>query len=59
MKQTINTGRTMIKIKNYHLFVVDVEYTKNLHKLHSDLSFLPERIKINKCTKFACNLNDR
>ena len=53
-------------IKNYdeeddtgYLFVVDVEYPKNLHKLHSDLPFLPERMKINNCTKLVCNLNDK
>ena len=53
-------------IKNYdeeddtgYLFVVDVEYPKNLHKLHSDLPFLPERIKIDKCTDLVCNLNDK
>ena len=27
--------------------------------LHNDLSFLPERIKINNCTKLVCNLNDK
>ena len=37
---------------------VDVEYPKNLHDLHSDLPFLPERFKINKCSKFVCNLYD-
>ena len=42
-----------------YLFVVDVEYPKNLHKLHSDLSFLPERMKINKCTKLVCNVQDK
>ena len=35
---------------------VNVEYPKNLHDLHSDLPFLPERMKINKCSKLACNL---
>ena len=53
-------------IKNYdeesdigYLFVVDVEYLKNLHMLHSDLPFLPERIKINKWDKLVCNVNDK
>ena len=27
--------------------------------MHSDLPFLPERIKINKCSKFVCNLYDK
>ena len=53
-------------IKNYdeesdigYSFVIDVEYPKSLHKLHSDLPFLPDRMKINKCTKLVCNLNDK
>ena len=40
-------------------FEVDVEYPKDLHGLHSDLPFLPERTKINKCSKPDCNLYDR
>ena len=53
-------------IKNYdedsdkgYILEVDVEYPKNLHDLHSDLPFLPERMKINKCSKLACNLYDK
>ena len=38
---------------------MDVEYPKNLHKLHSDLPFLPERMKINNCTKLVCNVQDK
>ena len=38
---------------------VDVEYPKNLHKLHSDLPFLPERMKINKRTKLVCNVQHK
>ena len=41
-------------IKNYdeesdegYIREVDVEYPKNVHDLHSDLPFLPERMKIN------------
>ena len=41
-----------------YLFVVDVEYPKNLHMLLSDLPFLPARMKINICDKLVCNLND-
>ena len=39
-----------------YIFEVDVKYPKRLHELHSDLSFLPERIEINKCKKLVCNL---
>ena len=53
-------------IKNYdeesdigYLFVVDVEYPKNLYMLYSDLPFLPERMKINNYDKLVCNLNDK
>ena len=53
-------------IKNYdedadigYNLEVDVEYLRNLHKLHSDLLFLPERMEINNCTKLVCNLNDK
>ena len=50
-------------IKNYnendnkgYILEVDVKYPKRLHELHSDLPSLPERMKINKCKKFVCNL---
>ena len=35
---------------------VDIECSKELHDLHWDLPFLPERTKINKCSKLACHL---
>ena len=38
---------------------VDIEYPRNLHDLHNDLPFLPERMKINKCSKLVCNLYDK
>ena len=44
--------------KGYILEVV-VEYPKNLHDLHSNLPFLPERMKIDKCNKLAFNLYDK
>ena len=53
-------------IKNYnedsdkrYILKVDVEYPRKLHDLHSHLPFLPERMKINKCTKLVCNLYDK
>ena len=36
-----------------------LKYPKDLHDLHSDLPFLPERMKINKCNKLVCNLYDK
>ena len=35
---------------------VDVKYPKKLRELYSDISFLPERKKIDKCNKLVCNL---
>ena len=53
-------------IKNYdkdsdkgYILEVNIESPKNLHDLHSDLPFLPERMKIDKCNKLACNLYDK
>ena len=42
-----------------YLLVVDIEYPKTLHMLHSDLPFLPDRMKVNKVNKLVCNLNDK
>ena len=42
-----------------YIIEADVKYPKNLHHLHSDLPFLPERMKIDKCSKLACNLYDK
>ena len=53
-------------IKNYtensykgYILEVDVKYPKKLHDLHSDLPFLPKRIKIDKCKKLACDLHSK
>ena len=50
-------------IKNYYqnndkgyILEVDVKYPRKLHNLHSDLPFLPKRMKIDKCKKLVCNL---
>ena len=38
---------------------VDVQYPEKLHELHTDLPFLPERIKIQKVRKLVTNLHDK
>ena len=38
---------------------VDVKYPKKLYDLHSDLPFLPKRMKIDKCKKLVCNLQNK
>ena len=50
-------------IKNYgddsnerYILKVDIKYPKSLHNLHSDLPFLPQKMKINKCHKLVYNL---
>ena len=42
-----------------YLFVVDIEYPKRLRMLHSDLLFLPDRMKVNKVKKLVCNVTDK
>ena len=37
----------------------DIEYPKELHILHIDLPFLPEKMEVNKCKKLICNLYDK
>ena len=52
-------------IKNYdennkgYILEVDVKYPRKLHDLHSDLPFLPKRMKIDKCKKLVCNLHNK
>ena len=42
-----------------YIFEVDVGYPENIRMLHSDLAFLPERMKINKCDKLVCNTHNK
>ena len=53
-------------IKNYnesncngYILKVDVKYRKKLHNLHSHFPFLPKGIKIDKCKKLVCNLQNK
>ena len=42
-----------------YIIEVDVDYPSKLHKLHSGMPFLPERMKIDKTKKLVCNLHDK
>ena len=45
--------------KKGYILEVDAKYPQKLHDLHSDLPFLPKRIKIDKCKKLVCNLYNK
>ena len=45
--------------RGWYILEVDLEYPKSLHDFHSDLAFLPERMRIHKCNKLVCNLFDK
>ena len=38
-----------------YILEVDVKYSEELHGLHSDMPFLPNKMKVNKFEKLACN----
>ena len=42
-----------------YILEVDVDYPSKLHKLHRDMPFLTERMKIDKTKKLVCNLHDK
>ena len=42
-----------------YFFEVDDKYPRNLHKLHRDLLFLPERKKIEKVKKLVCTVQKK
>ena len=42
-----------------YILEVDVKYPKKLPDLHSDLPFLPKRIKIDKCKKLVCDFYNK
>ena len=42
-----------------YILEVDVDYPSKLHKLHSDMPFLPEKMKIDKTQTLVCNLRDK
>ena len=53
-------------IKNYdshsdkgYVFYVDIIYPKELHELHKDLPFLPDRMDVNKVNKLIASVHDK
>ena len=42
-----------------YILEVDVKYSRKLSDLHSDLPFLPKRMKINICKELVCNLHNK
>ena len=42
-----------------YILKVDVKYARKLHDLHSDLPFLPKRMKYDKNKKLVCNLRNK
>ena len=58
------SGFTSSFVQNYtedddkrYILEVNLEYPKKFYDLHSDLPFLPERMRINRCKKLICNLS--
>ena len=45
-----------VDINKEYILEVDVEYPKDLHNLHSDLSFLSKRMKTENCYNLVCNI---
>ena len=64
IKDTSQFNKDFIKTYNEesdkgYFLEVEIQYIEKLHELHNDLSFLPERIKIEKVEKLATNLYDK
>ena len=60
LKKFIKSIKTYDEESNIgYIFELDVKCPKNLCGFHNDLPFLLERMKINKCSKLVCNLDDK
>ena len=64
IKNTSQFNEDLIKSYNEesdegYFFEVDVQYPEKLHEIHNELSFLPERMKIEKVEKLVANLHDK
>ena len=49
----------MKKNNEGYFLEVDIQYPGESHKFHNDLSFLPERMKIEKVEVFVANLHEK
>ena len=64
-KKNLNDKKKILKktydeeSTNKYILEADVQYLKNPYDLHSDLPFLPERMKIKNYNKLVCNLYDK
>ena len=64
VEDTLRINEEFIKnhnenINKGYILEVDVKYPKKLHDTHSDLPFLPRRMKIDKCKNLVCNLHNK
>ena len=47
------------EIDNGYILEVDAEYPEKLHNLNNDVTFFPEKMKIEKVKKFVAHLHDK
>ena len=57
-KESNEDGTIIYRIKFIDSFIY-IKYPKKLHNKHSNLPFLQERMKVNKCKKLVYNLYDK
>ena len=51
--------KTIMKIVTHDIFLKWILKILKIYIIYSDLQFLPEGMKINKCRKLMCNLYDK
>ena len=64
MEDTSQYNEDFIKNNNeesneLYFLEVDVQYPEQLHELHNDFPFLPERMKLENVEKLVANLHDK
>ena len=56
LKIFLNSNYNLESDERY--FQVDIQYLEELHELHNDLPFLPQRTETEKVEKLVANLHD-